>query len=213
MSARVAAVVTLVLLAGPSAGSAQEGPVSLGVVAGVDVADQAGDDAFSPHDRFGFIGGASATFRFAPRWSVQLDALFVQKGGKENSDNDPEDIPDEFSVEYVAFPILLKFSLGSGGTHPALFVGPSFAFEVDCTYDSFPDGTSTPVDCSDAGLQTRSPDVGIAFGADVEIPLGSGHLVIDGRGVVGLGSFVDSEDAGDVRNRILALMVGYRFGL
>ena len=213
MSARVAALVTLVLLACPSSGSAQEGSVSLGILAGADVADQSGEDAFSPHDRFGFIGGASATFRFAPRWSVQLDGLFVQKGGKENSDMDPEDIPDEFSVQYVSFPILLKYSLGSGGTHPALFIGPSLAFEVGCTYDAFPDGTSTPVDCTDAGLQTRSPDVGIAFGADVEIPLGSGHLVIDGRGVVGLTSFAESEDGIDVRNRILALMVGYRFGL
>jgi len=213
LSARAAAVVALILLACPSSVRAQEGPVSLGVLAGADVADQAGEDAFSPHDRFGFIGGASATFRFAPRWSIQLDALFVQKGGKENSDNDPEDIPDEFSVHYVSFPIFLKYSLGSGGTHPALFVGPSFAFESDCTYDAFPDGTSTPVDCADAGLQTRSPDVGIAFGGDIEIPLGSGHFVIDGRGVVGLTSFDDSDAGLDFKNRFLALMVGYRFGL
>jgi len=69
------------------------------------------------------------------------------------------------------------------------------------------------VDCVDAGLQTRSLDVGIAFGGDVEIPLGSGHFVIDGRGIVGLSSFDDSEANLDFRNRILSLMVGYRFSL
>jgi hypothetical protein len=209
---RLVVVLALVFLAPPSV-RAQEAPVSLGVLAGVDVADQAGEDAFSPHDRFGFIGGASATFRVAPRWSVQVDALFVQKGGKENSDNDPGDVPDEFVVHYLSFPVLLKFAAGTGGTRPSLFVGPSFAFEMDCTYDAFPDGTSNPVDCPDAGLQTRSLDVGIAFGGDIEIPLGSGHFVIDGRGVVGLTSFDDSDAGLDFKNRFLALMVGYRFGL
>ena len=77
----------------------------------------------------------------------------------------------------------------------------------------YPEGVSEPVDCAEVGLETRSTDIGIAFGADVEIPLGSGHLVIDARGVVGLGSFDDSAADLDFRNRILALMAGYRFSL
>jgi hypothetical protein len=135
----------------------------------------------------------------------------VQKGGRENSDNDPGDLANELDLQYLEFPILLKFSFTEGGTRPELFVGPSLAFELKCTYDEFLDGTSDPVDCADAGLQTRSLDVGMAFGADVEIPIGSGYLVIDGRGIVGLSSFDDSEANRDFRNRILALMVGYRF--
>jgi hypothetical protein len=143
-----------------------------------------------------------------------VDGLYVQKGGRENNDTDPEDPnDDELSLQYLEFPLLIKFALGGGRTRPALFVGPSLAFELGCTYDAFPDGTSNPVDCADAGLQTRSLDVGIAFGADVEIPLGSGHFVIDGRGIVGLSSFDDSEANLDFRNRILSLMVGYRFSL
>jgi len=209
----VAALAACAAVTVPSVGQAQESAVSLGVLAGADVADQAGEDVFAPHDRFGFIGGLSGAFRLASRWSVQVDALYVQKGGRENSDSDPEDIPDEFSARYVSFPVLLRYALSSGGTRPHLFAGPSFAFEFDCTYDAFPDGVSNPVDCADAGLQTRSLDVGIAFGANVEIPLGAGHLVIDGRGVVGLTSFDDSDQGLDFRNRILALMLGYRFGL
>ena len=214
MSIRAAAVVTVALVGFPSWTLAQAGPVSLGVVAGADVADQAGQDVFAPHDRIGFIGGASGTFRFASRWAVQVDGLFVQKGGRENNDRDPDDpFDDELALQYLEFPLLLKFAFTEGGTRPEVFVGPSFAYELGCTYDAFPDGASDPVDCADAGWQTRSLDVGIAFGADVEIPLGSGHFVIDGRGVVGLSSFDDSEANLDFRNRILALMVGYRFGL
>jgi hypothetical protein len=213
LSIRSSAALILVLFVVPSAGRAQDGPVSLGVIAGANVADQAGQDVFTPHDRIGFIGGVSGAFRLASRWSIQLDGLYVQKGGRENNDNDPGDLDDELSLEYLEFPLLLKFSFTEGGTRPELFVGPSFAFELSCSYDAFPDGSSDPVDCSEAGLQIRSLDVGVAFGADVEIPLGSGQLVIDGRGVVGLSSFDDSDANLDFRNRILALMVGYRFAL
>lgn len=213
MDSRVLVVLLLALALAPASVRAQEARGSLGVLAGVDVADQAGEDVFAPHDRIGFIGGVSGTVRVASRWAIQVDGLFVQKGGKENSDSDPEDIPDEFSVQYLSFPVVLKYSLSAGGTRPHLFAGPSFAFEVGCTYDAFPDGVSDPMDCDDAGLRTTALDLGIAFGADVEIPIGSGHLVIDGRGVVGLSSFDDSEDELDFRNRILALMVGYRFRL
>lgn len=214
MSIRVAALTILVFLGTASSGPAQEVPVSLGVLAGANVADQAGQDVFAPHDIVGFMGGFSSTLRFADRWAVQLDALYVMKGGRENNDLDPDDaFDDRLSLEYLEFPLLVKFALTSGGTRPELFVGPSFAYELGCTYDVFPDGASDPVDCREAGLQTRSLDIGIAFGADVEIPLGSGHLVVDGRGVVGLSSFDDSEADLDFRNRILALMVGYRFAL
>ena len=188
--------------------------MSLGALAGANVADQAGQDVFAPHDKVGFVGGISGVFRFSGRWAVQLDGLFVEKGGRENNDKDPDDLHDDkLSLQYLEFPFLVKFSLSTAGTRPELFVGPSFAYELSCTFDTYPSGTSNPVDCADAGLQTRSLDVGVAFGGDVEIPLGSGYFVIDGRGVVGLASFVDSEDGLDVRNRILALMVGYRFGL
>jgi len=214
LSIRAAAVTIFALFASAYSASAQETAVSLGVLAGASVADQAGQDVFAPHDITAFTGGLSGTLRFAERWAVQLDGLYVEKGGRENNDQDPDDsFDDRLSLRYLEFPVLVKFALTKGGTRPEIFVGPSFAYELDCTYDVFPGGVSNPVDCSEAGLQTRSLDIGIAFGADVEIPLGSGHLVIDGRGVVGLSSFDDSEANLDFRNRILALMVGYRFTL
>ena len=94
LSIRAAAVVFFALFVSPSSGLAQEGPVSFGVLAGANVADQTGEDVFTPHDRFGFIGGVSGAYRFASRWSIQLDGLFVQKGGRENNDNDPGDLAD-----------------------------------------------------------------------------------------------------------------------
>lgn len=212
MPIRAAAIITVALLAFPLSGGAQETSVSLGALVGANVADQAGQDVFAPHDKIGFIGGLSGTLRFGGRWAVQLEGLYVEKGGRENNDMDPDDaFDDKLSLRYLEFPVLVKFALASGGTRPELFVGPSFAYELSCSYDTAPGGVSSPTDCSEAGLQTRSLDIGIAFGADVEIPLGSGHLVVDGRGIVGLSSFDDSEANLDVRNRILALMVGYRF--
>lgn len=216
MKSRTLLLVCLLLALFAAPARAQEdATVSIGGLAGGVVADQAGEDVFAPHDKFGFIGGLSGTLEFSERWSLQLDGLYVEKGGRENNDDDPGDPNDDkLALRYLEFPVLVKFALTAGdGVRPALFVGPSFAYELSCTWDTYPDGVSDPVDCADAGLRTRSLDVGVAFGADLEIPLGSGHVVIDGRGIVGLSSFDDSGEALDFRNRILSLMVGYRFEL
>lgn len=214
---RSLSIVCMLFVLFASPGGAQEheeASVDLGVLAGANVADQAGQDVFAPHDKIGFIGGVSGAIRISPRWSVQLDGLYVEKGGVENNGRDEGDSNDDkLSLRYLEFPVLVKFAISTGGTRPELFVGPSFAYELSCTLDTFPEGSSDPMDCADAGLQTRSLDVGVAFGADVEIPMGEGHLVIDGRGIVGLSSFDDSDADLDFRNRILSLMVGYRFAL
>lgn len=210
-------VAACLILAGfPSIASAQDSQArySLGVQAGVNVADLAGPDKdLAPHDRFGFIGGGF--FRFSPsdRISLQLEALYAQKGGEENTDDTPDDPEDQFYLNYLEIPLLLKVALSTNGVRPELFAGPSVAFKLSCTYDAFPGGESDPVPCADLGIQTTSVDIGIAFGADVEIPLGSGYLVIDGRGIVGLRSIDDSDANLDYRNRILSLMLGYRFPL
>jgi hypothetical protein len=209
----VLAIVTIAFAIFAGRLDAQEGRFSLGALAGADVADQAGEDAFAPHDRIGFIGGATSVFRLSGRWSVQLDALYVQKGGRENNDSDPSDPENVFHVDYLEIPLLLKFSFSESGTRPAIYVGPSLDFELSCSYDVYPDGESRPAECADTGLQTKPVDFGITFGLDVEVPLGSGWLVVDGRGVVALDSLDDSEASLDYRNRILALMVGYRFTL
>lgn len=197
----------------PRVVSAQEaaGPWSAGLLAGLDVADLSGDDKdLAPHDRFGFIGGGFVRLGLSEHLSLELDLLYVPKGGEENTDDDPSDPEDQFKVEYVEVPLLLRVALGGSAVSPELFAGPSVGFEVDCTYDAFPNGESDPRPCSDLGIETRSVDVGVAFGAAVDVPLGAGWLVIDGRGIVGLRSIDDSEADLDIRNRILALMVGYR---
>ena len=70
MSIRAAAVTIFALFASAYSASGQEAPVALGVLAGANVADQAGEDVFTPHDIIAFIGGFSGTLRFADCWAV-----------------------------------------------------------------------------------------------------------------------------------------------
>lgn len=197
----------------PAFAAAQQSSLSLGLLAGGVVADQAGADVFAPHDIFGFIGGGFLRVDVSRRVALELDALYAPKGGKQNTDRDPGDDPDRFEVDYIEFPLLFRVAFTSSGLRPALFAGPSVAIELSCRYDSFPDGVSNPLACAESGIATKSVDWGIAFGAALDIPLGSGALVVDGRGIVGLGTMDDSDLDLDYRNRILSLMVGYRFAL
>lgn len=213
MNRRSLSLALFLLVVVPGEGRSQYGPVSVGVLAGANVADQAGADVFTPHDVFGFIGGAFLRVDLSSRVAIQIEALYAPKGGKENTDKNPEDDPDRLKIEYLEIPLLLRFSLSSGGVRPSVFAGPSVGIELSCEYDAYPGGASGSVPCLDAGILTRPADVGVAFGADLDIPLGAGSLVIDGRGIVGLGTIDDSPDDLDYRNRLLSLTVGYRFHL
>jgi hypothetical protein len=194
--------------------AAQETAVSAGLQAGANISDQAGDDVFAPWDNYGFLGGALLRIDTGPRFGLQVELLYVTKGGRENTEKRPGDISDQLKLTYLEIPLLLKFRLAtSGGVRPEIFAGAALSFELSCTYDDFPEGVSAERDCTEAGIDTRSVDLGGVFGIALDVPAGSGSVVIDARGEVGLRSLDDSAADLDYYNRFLSLMVGYRFPL
>jgi hypothetical protein len=82
---------------------------------------------------------------------------------------------------------------------------------MSCRKDEFPDGVSDEMSCPDAGVETRPVDIGVTFGGALDIPAGGGSVVVDLRGNVGIRSIDDSPRQLDFRNRMISLMVGYRF--
>jgi hypothetical protein len=74
-------------LQGPGTVGAQE--ISLGLIAGGNVADQAGEDvreSGTSQDVFGFVGGGFIRDDFSSRVGVELEVLYAMKGGKQNQE-------------------------------------------------------------------------------------------------------------------------------
>lgn len=191
---------------------------SLGLLAGANVSDQAGNDRRvyeTTNDLIGFIGGGFARLDLSTRFAVDAQALFVMKGGEQNAERVQDgEKPNQLRLTYLEFPLLLRFRLLAGGSvRPEVFAGPTLSFQLSCRFDEVPSGESSPEDCVDAGILTRSTDPGISFGGALDIAAGPGSVVVEGRGNVSLRSVDDSAAELDVRNRFLSLMVGYRFPL
>ena len=184
--------------------------VSLGLEVGPTVSDFWGDSKLNPWDRAGVTAGGLVNLEFTPVWSIQGEVQYTTKGGRENTNKQPEgDVSNELYLSYIDTPILVRATLlPDASVKPVLFGGVAWSFQLSCTYDDFSNGESNQQSCSDAGFALKSTDFAVVFGGGVNIRAGKGLILIEGRGTVGLNS-IDASDEFDVKNRSIALLVGY----
>lgn len=189
--------------AGAPQAAAQQNMV--GVKGGFIAAEVTGDfaDDFSSRTGFGF--GGFLQVMVGPNFSIQPEALYLAKGASEDD--------AEVRLNYLQIPVLVQYHLPTPGVSPRVFAGPSLAFEVSCDIE---DG-SFSASCEDEGVDTKSADFGLVFGAGVDIPAGGVVVTLDGRydmGVTNIGE--DADELGDVeiKNRAWELFagVGFPFG-
>lgn len=177
----------------------------LGVKGGFVAAEVTGDfeDDFSSRTGFGF--GGFLQVMVAPNFSIQPEALYLAKGASEND--------MEVQLNYLQIPVLVQYHLPTPAVSPRLFVGPSLAFEVACDFD---DGAFS-ASCEDEGIDTKSADFGLVFGAGVDIPAGGVVVTLDGRydmGVTNIGEEADALGDIEIKNRAWEFFagVGFPFG-
>jgi hypothetical protein len=126
------------------------------------------------------------------RLAFQAELLYAQKGAKIDASD------AEIKISYLEIPVLVKYQrfivpLISYN----IYAGPSFAFKLDEDIDS------------NLGKDViSSSDVGIAFGAGLNISALISEVNIDARYVLGLSNVWNGEAAGKLENRAFMVMVG-----
>ena len=194
-------------LIAPAAASAQ---TTLGVKGGIGISDISveGDDSFD--SRTAFIGGGFATIGLGETFFVQPEVLYALKGAS----SDFEGVEATIGLDYIEIPLLFGAEFGVDGSSvvPRVFAGPAVAFETGCKISGEDGNVSVELDCEEAGIQTKSVDFGLVFGAGLAIPLGGFELILDGRYDLGLTNIDDSEfDSASAKNRAWQFMVGAGF--
>ncbi|MFC1661846.1 outer membrane beta-barrel protein [Gemmatimonadota bacterium] len=193
----LAGVVFLALA--PVRTEAQTGTV-LGFRGGISAASASFDaeDTFSKSNRTGFVGGVFLNFDLGGL-GFQVAGQYTQKG----VDLDLGDAVNEFSLDYVEIPAVIKLGLPLGVIKPSVFGGAGFGFNTGCDADG--------QDCSD---DIKSTDISGIAGADVAIYFGSTSLWADARYHFGLDSVEDAGDVvGDLKNRNWTFQAGLGFNL
>lgn len=169
-----------VLLLAPSAASAQGVQLSAkGGLALMNVSEVEVDG------RTGFAAGLGANVGMAGPFSVQAEALYVQKGA------------EDLETAYLEVPVMFLYPIAmQGAVEPFVGAGPFVGFNLSCDAGGF--------DCGD---DIESLEYGVAFGAGVRFGA-LRKLSAEVRYDLGLAEI--SEDS-DVKNRGWLLLFGFAF--
>jgi hypothetical protein len=169
--------------------------VGLGIKGGVNFANANVDNADS---RTGYHAGIFVPIRFAGGIGIQPEALYSSQG---------TDIQDfgEYEFNYINIPVLLTYSFLKVLEVQA---GPQFGILMNSELEG--------VDIKDA---TKSSDISIAVGAEVNLPfgltgglrynIGITDLVDDPNGFVNVSPGLQVE-IDEFNNRVFQIYVGYR---
>lgn len=163
--------------------------------------------------RTGFAGGGFATAHINEAFGVQLEVLYVQKGGKGDIAVTVDGVPAgtlkaTVKLDYVEIPLLGvgSFKAGEKATID-LFAGPAVAFNVSAKEKDEFLGETDETDVSDA---FKSTDFGLAFGGGVTIAAHPrANVVLEGRYTLGLIKIAESD--ADLKTSAFSIMAGVSF--
>lgn len=198
MRMRRSGISVLVLAATVATVAAAQKSTNYGLLAGGSFAKFRGADIGDfDHTKVGIAGGFFVTAGLSPRFAVQPEILFVQKGGK----NDVDD--QSIRISYIEIPVLLKLRVPTKGiVSPNLYAGGAVDIKAGCSVKS-----ATTSDCGTFGASIKSTDFGVVFGAGVDIR----RAVITARYVLGLSKFDSQPPTDDVKNSAFYLLAGWAF--
>jgi Outer membrane protein beta-barrel domain len=184
-------MLAVIWLVTPSTASAQ-----VGVLVGLSRANLKIDpeEAVKPDSRTGFVAGLSFNMPIQDMFSVEVDALFAQKGAKFTEGGDIFKV----KLNYVDFPVLGKINLnGSAPVGVHLLIGPSFNFKVSEKFD--------PPDEGNLEDQVEKMETTLVIGGGVH----ASKVRLDLRYGVGLSNIAKDSGSEKVKNRVFSILVGF----
>ena len=246
----IMAVVATGLLAGVAA--AQDDPTpnprwQLGLKAGFNAASFSGDSPgvwlSGPEFQVsgtlldknpGFVGGGYVRRQISPRFALQLDLLYSQKGGsgtvsgqalieQESVGAQPLvatiDGTMDANIDYIELPLLAMATLpSSDNTDIALYGGLGFAFVANATARIQGEARTTLADGSDRTQdfdnlynireKIRDNDITGILGGNIEWTTGHGRVTLEARYSFSLRT-IDQSGESQVGNSVFAMMIGF----
>jgi hypothetical protein len=197
------------LLTLPALASAQAAPAtSYGVKAGLNISSvkvDFGDASITGDGRAGFLFGGWVARDFNPRFGIQVEGLFSQKGTEFADEDNLFEVPGDasFKLSYIEFPVLARVNFPASAATVRVLAGPTFGFNVN---ESIKIGDDVELDGDDVPL--KAFEAGFALGAAVEFR----KFIVDARYTWGLTDINDNDDFdATVKNGTFSISFGYRF--
>ncbi len=155
-----------------------QGRASIGLKAGVNVANFIGDDAESSERTYGFAGGAYLELPVGRMLSVRPEVLYSARGGKLRHSlfNSDAIMETKLDMNYLDVPVLGVLTFMD--TYQ-IFAGPMWGFFLDGESEG---ETSLFEEKEIPAEQVNSPQTGVMVGAGIKF----GDFNLEARYIVGL---------------------------
>lgn len=123
-------ILSLALLAGfASAANAQTG-IKYGIKGGANISTFSGTNSSNYGNKFGFSAGVLANYGITDMFSLQLEALYDQKGWRKDVNLNNNSASLAQTLHYIDVPLLLKINTGDAGKGLFFEVGPQASFLI-----------------------------------------------------------------------------------
>lgn len=196
--------------------------LSAGTRFGVGIANFGGD-VENTDSKTGLAAGAFLGIDLHPNFRLEFDGQYVQKGASFSD----QGLELDFKLDYLELkvPATLTLPIPASQFTPRLYAGPAIALEMSCGLSASDGTTDVDIDCdqlSEASggliedLETKSLDIGVFFGGGLDIAVFTGAITLDVLYNLGLTDINDSTGelgAGEIKNKNLQIMAGYRIPL
>ncbi len=157
---------------------------------------------------FGLALGAFGVLAVGPQTSLQVEALYTQKGAQQTVDG--ADAKFVINLDYLEGVGLIRYDLADQGTtRPFIFAGGAASLNIGA------EGVASGDDVDDPGTDdfsdvTSDIDIALVVGGGAELGMsGGGAITVDVRYVHGLLNVDDSDDDVTIKNNVVSVMVGY----
>lgn len=152
-----------------------------GGAAAYQITSEFGDASSTSDRKIGFEAGIFGDFPISRIFSIQPEAVFVQKGGEESDDVFGT---SSLTLNYVDVPLLLKINAPlDGAVKPYIFGGPYAGYLIEATADG------------DGGSEDISEFLeDINYGLKVGLGVKFGSVVIDARYDMGMANLYTEEE-------------------
>jgi opacity protein-like surface antigen len=210
MKLKVLAVILLTLLIS-SAGLSQT-RFSLGLEAGINIANVNVTPSTSTSGRTGLIIGGIADIGFTPQLGIVTGIRYVMKGYSNTFTNQGGvSQTDNVKLNFIEFPALFKVKFPLTEVKPYLIGGPTLGISVSSTVESTA-GTQSAT--SDVSSSVESIDFGLLFGAGLDFNIGPKmDLFAQGGYSLGLSNILKGNTTATIKNYGIQLTGGVKFKL
>jgi hypothetical protein len=189
-----------------------------GVKAGLNLTRFTGDFYNKSEMILNYSGGVFIETPLSPRFSFQVELLFMRKGDKEPVAGYVVDSLEFFyedvtRLTYLEIPLLVKFKPHTNSRlKPAVFAGPAVSCLINAVSDEYDSTIQEVAKAVNIRDDLKALDLGIVAGAGFTyLTRPDQGVTFDFRYTLGMIKIDDSEGRSKARNMDIAIMVGYSF--